>query len=78
MKKQTKKPIIGILGGMGPQSSACLLDLLINMAIERFGVKSDNFPEILLDSVSVSDFISNVKNKDIALEVLKKENCLFE
>lgn len=73
MKKTTTKSIIGILGGMGPQASAHLLDLLIELSIKKFGAKNDDdFPEILLDSVSVPDFIGTVKNKDIALEILKK------
>lgn len=77
MKKPNKKQIIGILGGMGPQASAHLLDLFINLSISEFGAKNDNdFPEILLDSVSVPDFISSVNNRKISLKILK-ERVIF-
>lgn len=73
MRKRAKKQIIGILGGMGPQASARLLDLLIDLSIKEFGAKNgDEFPEILLDSVPVPDFISNSDNKSVALDMLKK------
>lgn len=73
MKTATTKSIIGILGGMGPQASAHLLDLLISLSIKKFGAKNDDdFPEILLDSVSVPDFISNQSQKKKSLEILRK------
>jgi len=72
MKRQNTKQIIGILGGMGPQASACLLDMLIDISVKRFGAKNnDDFPEILLDSVSISDFISNDSKKNESLKILK-------
>jgi aspartate racemase len=53
---------IGILGGMGPQASCELLRLIIAKAISTFGVRDcDEFPEIVLDSIPVTDFISNQK-----------------
>jgi len=72
MKKQVKKQSIGILGGMGPQASARLLNLMIEMSIRDFMAKNgDDFPEIILDSVPIQDFISNKKNEDKALEMLR-------
>ena len=69
--KQTKQ-VIGILGGMGPQASAHLVDLLIDASIKN-GVKNDSdFPEIILDSVPVSNFISDSKNLNQALKILKR------
>lgn len=64
---------IGILGGMGPQASAKLYELLIN------GTKAyapatvdDNYPEIVLLNVPVPNFISN-KN-----EIIKAKQMLIE
>lgn len=77
MKKATTKSIIGILGGMGPQASAHLLDLIIGLSIREFGAKNDDdFPEILLDSVSVPNFISSLDNRKVSLEILK-ERVIF-
>ena len=67
------KKAIGILGGMGPEASAYMYSTLIDLAILRFGAKNnDDFPEIILHSIPVPDFISNEKQKAKALLMLKK------
>lgn len=66
------KNVIGILGGMGPQASAKLVEMLIEISIQDFGAKNgDDFPEIILDSVPIPDFISNPRNLKPALKMLK-------
>ncbi|MFH1832903.1 MAG: aspartate/glutamate racemase family protein [Candidatus Levyibacteriota bacterium] len=73
MKNKNKKPIIGILGGMGPQASACLVNILVEMSAKEFGAKNcDEFPEIILDSIPHPDFISSKKNSQIAVKMLKE------
>ncbi len=65
------KQAIGILGGMSPQASSYMYDSLIKLSIQRFGaVNNDDFPEIILHSVPVPDFISNTKDKNVALKML--------
>lgn len=72
MKRQNRKQIIGIIGGMGPQASAHLLKLLVNLSAREFGAKNcEDFPEIILDSIPLPDFISDKKNKKAALTILK-------
>lgn len=67
-----KKQIIGILGGMGPGASNYLYKTLIDFSIKYFGAKNnDDFPDILLDSVPVPDFISSSSKKRAALNMLK-------
>lgn len=57
---------------MGPQASARLLDVMVSMFARDFEVKSDqDFPEIILDSVPVPNFISDDKNVSLALSILK-------
>ncbi|MDD2822528.1 MAG: amino acid racemase [Candidatus Daviesbacteria bacterium] len=69
MKK--RKKIIGILGGMGPQASARMVSLLVAISAKKFkAVNCEDFPEIVLDSVPIPDFISSKRNKKIALEIL--------
>ncbi len=71
--KNFKQKTIGIIGGMGPQASAKLVQVLIDMAARDFGVKSDDeFPEIILNSVRVPNFISNKKSVKIAQDKLIK------
>lgn len=65
-------PAVCLLGGMGPEASGYLYKLLIDLAIKEFGTKNnDDFPEIILHSVPVPDFISDDKSRDEALKMLK-------
>lgn len=66
-----KNKIIGILGGMGPEATAKLYGLLVKVAQRKYRVLSnDSFPEIIIYSVPVPDFISNLKSKEIAKRML--------
>lgn len=59
--------IIAILGGMGPEASARLLNMLVEKSARDFGAKNgDDFPEVIVDSIPVADFISDKKNLSIA------------
>ena len=63
---------IAILGGMGPQASSKLLEVLVSMC-SKLGVKSDSdFPEIIVDSIPVPNFVSDENNIPPALSILKK------
>ncbi|MBI2018166.1 amino acid racemase [Candidatus Daviesbacteria bacterium] len=67
------KKALYILGGMGPEASVYLYKLLIDLAISQFGAKNnDEFPEIVLYSVPVPDFISNDRSRNKALNMLKQ------
>ena len=48
---------IAILGGMGPQASAKLLQVIVEMAAKDFRAKNDDdFPEIIVSSIPVPYF----------------------
>lgn len=72
-------PAIGILGGMGPQASARLVELLIaktpNFVINP--IDSD-YPEIIHLSVPVPNFISNKNNMQKAKDILIERTKLLE
>lgn len=71
--KSFKQKTIGIIGGMGPQASAKLVQVVIDMAARDFGAKNDDeFPEIILNSVQVPNFISTRKNVKIVQNRLIK------
>lgn len=75
MNKQKK--IIGLIGGMGPYASAYFYKLLLKKSSDNYGAKNNNdFPEILVDSVPVPDFISDVSKlkeaKDMLISRVKK------
>lgn len=63
---------IGILGGMGPDASAALYTLLIEKARTDFGAtRNEDYPDILLHSIPVPDFITNKDNVPAALAMLQ-------
>ncbi|PIQ70105.1 hypothetical protein COV89_02200 [Candidatus Shapirobacteria bacterium CG11_big_fil_rev_8_21_14_0_20_40_12] len=70
-KKMKDNKIIGIIGGMGPYASAYFYKLLLDKSRDFYGAKKNNdYPEILVDSVPIPDFISDTKNLEKAREIL--------
>lgn len=71
MKLFNQKKIIGILGGMGPEAAAKFYLLLTKISQQKYkALTNDAFPEIIIDSVPVPDFISDLKSKEIAKKML--------
>lgn len=69
-----KKQPIAIIGGMGPEASVYFYNTLIKQSIQYFhAVNNDDFPEIVLYSVPVPDFISSNEKRGEALEILKEK-----
>lgn len=67
-----QRKAIGVLGGMGPEASEFLYKLLIEKAIKNYGAKhNDDFPEIVLHSIPVPDFISSDTEREKALLMLE-------
>ncbi|MDZ7587130.1 MAG: tryptophan--tRNA ligase [Patescibacteria group bacterium] len=65
---------IAILGGMGPDASARLYQLLIELSRSEFGaVENHQYPEIVIDSVPVPEFFSNTQK---ALADLEQETSV--
>lgn len=64
--------IIGIIGGMGPQASAELYRLIISQARHRYGAReNDEYPEVVIDSVPVPDFLADTKKMEEAAMILE-------
>ena len=70
---------IGIIGGMGPQASAHLLDLLVTKAPRHMVIESDSdFPEFVLLSEPVPNFVNSKENMDRAAQILKTKLPILE
>ena len=68
-----KNKVIGIIGGMGPEASQYFYGLLTKKAQKEFGAtKNDQFPEIIIDSVPVPDFITDTEQLNIARVMLRE------
>lgn len=71
MKIFKQNKIIGILGGMRPEATAVLYNLLVKISQEEYGaLTNDNFSETIIYSVPVPDFISSLEDKEIAKKML--------
>jgi aspartate racemase len=63
---------IAILGGMGPDASARLYQLMIELSRSDFGARENHeYPEIVIDSVPVPEFFSNTQKAEEATFILK-------
>lgn len=63
---------IGILGGMGPDASARLYAQIIELSRTEFGARAnDDYPEIVLQSIPVPDFITDTRRAEEAVFMLK-------
>ena len=65
----TKK--VGIIGGVGPQSTNYIYKKIIQFSQSKYGAKNNaDYPRLVIESVPVPDFISNKNNIEIAKEML--------
>ncbi len=72
-------PAIGILGGMGPQASARLYELLISGTKQYNAAAIDSdFPSIVLLNVPVPNFVTNKDHLAPARELLIKSTKILE
>lgn len=70
---QDNKKSIGILGGMGPDASVQLYQIMIELARSKFKAQENqDYPDIIIHSVPVPDFITNKQNVPVALAMLQK------
>lgn len=70
---------IGIIGGMGPQASAQLVELLVRKSPEHFEIHDDSdFPEIVLVSVPVPNFVESKENMKKAAQIVSDRAKLLE
>lgn len=73
MTRKYRNKTIGIIGGVGPQASRYLYDKIMDLAQKKYKAKNnDDFPELILYSIPVPDFISNKNNIPKAMRMFKK------
>lgn len=64
--------IIGVIGGMGPQASAEFYRILIDQARYVYGAtENDEYPEVIIDSVPVPDFLGDTAKMEEAAMILE-------
>lgn len=75
--KNIKK--IGIIGGVGPQSTNFIYKKIIEFSQTKYGAKNNNdYPYLIFESLPIPDFISNRKHLNEAKEMLIKSAQILE
>ena len=78
MKKINNKKI-GIIGGVGPQSTNFIYKKIIEFSQVKYGAKNnDDFPYLIFESLPIPDFIGNKKNIEKAKGMLIKSAKTLE
>ncbi|MFH0713961.1 MAG: amino acid racemase [Candidatus Micrarchaeota archaeon] len=68
-----KKKIIGVLGGMGPESTANFYHELIIQCQKQYGAKYDeDYPEIFLYNLPIPDVVEGLETPEKTLNILVK------
>lgn len=79
MKKNAENKTIGVIGGVGPQASEYLYRQIMRLAQVKYGAKeNDDFPEVVLHSIPVPDFISDEERMGDATVMFEKVLKGFE
>ena len=66
-----KKKIIGVLGGMGPESTAIFYHELIIQCQKQYGAKYDeDYPEIFIYNLPIPDVVEGLKSPEKTLKIL--------
>ncbi len=66
-----RKKIIGVLGGMGPESTAIFYHELIIQCQKQYGAKYDeDYPEIFIYNLPIPDVVEGLKTPEKTLKVL--------
>ncbi len=68
-----KKKIIGVLGGMGPESTAIFYHELIIQCQKQYGAQYDeDYPEMFIYNLPIPDVVKGLKNPKNTLSMLVK------
>ncbi len=68
-----RNKLVGIIGGVGPQATAYLYSKIIQLAQQKYSAKNnDDYPNVIIESLPIPDFISNKESISVANEMLKQ------
>jgi len=71
--KNVKKKIIGVLGGMGPESTAIFYHAVIKQCQKQYGAQYDeDYPEIFIYNLPIPDIVKGLEQPAETLDILIK------
>lgn len=64
---------VGIIGGVGPQATNFIYKKIIELSQSKYGAKNnDDYPYLIIESLPISDFISDKNKIEVAKKMLVK------
>src|SRR3989344_8295611 len=70
---------IGIIGGMGPESTAILYKEIVRSFQTDFGAyKDEDYPEMLIHNLPIPDITVDIKSEDLVRRMLSKSIHFLE
>lgn len=70
---------IGIIGGMGPESTALLYQQVVKSFQDRFGAyKDQDFPEMLIHNLPIPDITVDVRQEELVRKILSRSVHFLE
>ncbi len=73
------RKIIGMIGGVGPQSTNYIYKKVVQLAQREYKAKNnDDYPEMVIHSIPIPDFISDKSQVETALKMLGSSVKLLE
>lgn len=70
-KENTKKKVVGVLGGMGPESTAIFYHAVIKQCQKQYGAQYDqDYPEIFIYNLPIPDIVEGLKQPEETLAML--------
>ena len=69
--ENTKKKIIGVLGGMGPESTAIFYHAVIKQCQKQYGAQYDeDYPEIFIYNLPIPNIVEGLNKPEKTLDML--------
>jgi len=77
--KMGKYKKVGIIGGMGPESTALLYRDIVRSFQTAFGAyKDEDFPEMLIHNLPIPDITVNIEREDLVRQMLSRSIHFLE
>ncbi|MBI4163373.1 MAG: amino acid racemase, partial [Candidatus Aenigmarchaeota archaeon] len=76
MKKYKK---IGVIGGMGPESTIIFYQEIVRVFQNKFNAKYDSdYPEMMISNLPIPDVVENLQNPNAIIEMIKENSKKLE
>ena len=70
---------IGVIGGMGPESTIVFYQEIVKIFQKKFNAKYDSdYPEMMISNLPIPDIVENLQNPDIIIRMIRENSKKLE